>query len=126
MEKIIAYCGLQCQNCDAYVATQSGDRAALEQVAAKWREQFNAPQITADGIVCDGCLAGADGQRVAYYCSICAIRACAIERDLANCAHCADYVHNDALCEKLAGFLAHSPEARATLDAIRSDLRAQM
>ena len=126
MEKIIAYCGLQCQKCDAYVATQSGDPAALEQVAAKWREQFNSPEITADGIVCDGCLATENGGRVAYYCTVCAIRACAIERGMTNCAHCADYVHNDALCDKLAGFLEHSPEARAMLDGIRSGLRAQM
>ena len=126
MQKIIAYCGLQCSKCDAYVATQSGDRAALEQVAAKWCEQFNAPEITADGIICDGCLNTADGGRVAYYCTICAIRACAVERGLANCAHCADYVHNDALCDKLEGFLAHSPEAKARLDGIRSSLRTQM
>ena len=126
MERITAYCGLACSQCDAYVATQSGDRAALERVAAKWREQFNSPEITADGIVCDGCLTTVGGGRVAYYCTLCAIRACAIEKGLANCAHCADYVHQDVLCEKLEGFLAHSPEAKATLDGIRSDLRTQM
>ena len=126
MEKIIAYCGLDCAKCDAYVATQSGDRAALERVAAKWREQFSAPEVTADSIICDGCPAGDNGNRVAYYCTVCAIRACAIERGHANCAHCADYVHKDAVCEKLKGFLEHSPEAKATLDGIRSNLRAEM
>ena len=105
MAKIVAYCGLDCANCDAYVATQSGDRAALEQVAAKWREQFSAPEMTADSIICDGCLASDNGHRVAHYCTVCAIRACAIGREVANCAHCADYLHKDALCEKLKGFL---------------------
>jgi hypothetical protein len=123
---MIAYCGLDCAKCDAYVATQSGDRAALEQVAAKWREQFSAPEMTADSILCDGCPASDNGGRLAHYCSLCAIRACAIERGLANCAHCADYVHKDAICEKLNTILAHSPEARTTLDGIRSNLRAQM
>jgi hypothetical protein len=126
MEKIIAHCGLDCAKCDAYVATQSGERAALERVAAKWREQFSAPEMTADSIICDGCLAGDNGHRVAHYCTVCAIRACAMERGHANCAHCADYMHKDALCEKLKGFLENSPEARATLDGIREGLRAQM
>jgi len=27
MDKIIAYCGLVCSDCPAYIATQAGDRA---------------------------------------------------------------------------------------------------
>ena len=30
MDKIVAYCGLECTGCPAYVATQADDRAALE------------------------------------------------------------------------------------------------
>lgn len=48
MDKMIAYCGLVCTNCPAYVATQADDRDALEKVAAQWREQFNSPEITND------------------------------------------------------------------------------
>ena len=113
MERIIAYCGLNCTECKAYLATQTNDPAALEHVAAEWREAFNAPGITAESIVCDGCLATIDGRR-AGYCSMCEIRACAVERDVANCAYCADYA-----CAKLEGFLAHAPAARDTLEQLR-------
>lgn len=113
MNEMIAYCGLNCAKCPAYVATKSGDPAALERVAAEWRAAFNAPEITAASIVCDGCLATIDG-RLSGYCGTCAIRACAIERGVVNCAACAEYG-----CEKLEGFLTHAPEARTTLERLR-------
>jgi hypothetical protein len=115
MDKIIAYCGIVCTEYPAYIATQADDRGALEEVAAQWREQFNAPEITADSIVCDGCLAS-DG-RLSGYCSTCEIRACGVKSGVVNCAHCSDYV-----CEKLEGFFAHASEARKILDDIRHGL----
>ena len=114
MDKIIAYCGLNCAECPAYLATQSGDPAALERVVAEWRVAFNAPDMTAESIICDGCLV-TDGGRLAGYCSMCEIRTCAIERAVANCAFCADYG-----CAKLEGFLAQAPAARETLEQLRA------
>jgi hypothetical protein len=118
MEKMIAYCGLICTDCPAYVATQADDREALEQVAAQWREQFNQPDITADAVICDGCLGAG---RLSGYCSICEIRACAVERlgllPPVNCAHCDDYA-----CQKLESFLEQVSEARAVLDRVKSGL----
>jgi hypothetical protein len=116
MNRIIAYCGLVCTDCPAYMATQADDRTALERVAAQWREQFNAPDITAESIVCDGCLGG-DGGRLSGYCSVCEIRACGMARGVVNCAHCADYA-----CEKLEGLFGMVPQARAVLDGVRAGL----
>jgi len=115
MDKIIAYCGLVCSNCPAYIATQADDRAALEQVAAQWREQFNAPDITAEFVICDGCLT--DEGRKCGHCFECQIRACGMERGVLNCAYCDDYG-----CDKIEGFFSFAPDARATLDAIRQGL----
>ncbi|MDY7041501.1 MAG: DUF3795 domain-containing protein [Chloroflexota bacterium] len=115
MDKIIAYCGLVCTDCPAYIATQANDRAALEQVAAQWREQWNAPEITTESAICDGCLG--TGGRHCSHCAECDIRACGVERGVANCGHCADYA-----CEKLEGFFGFAPGARAVLDGIRRSL----
>lgn len=115
MDKIIAYCGLVCTDCPAYIATQADDREALERTAAQWREAFNSPEITADSIICDGCLA--TGARLASYCSVCELRACAMGRGVVNCAHCSDYA-----CEKLKGFHGPASEAWAVLDGIRQSL----
>jgi len=117
MDKIIAYCGLVCSECPAYISTQADDRAALEQVAAQWREEYNAPDITVESVICDGCL-GTDGHKCAH-CSDCEIRACAMERGVVNCAHCDKYI-----CEKLEGFFGFAADARVTLDAIHAGLAA--
>ncbi len=115
MSKIIAYCGLVCSECPAYIATQADDRAALERVAAQWREEYNAPDITVESVICDGCL-GADGRHCGHWYE-CEIRICGMERGVVNCAHCADYA-----CEKLERFFGFVPHLRAALDEIRQSL----
>ena len=112
MNRIIAHCGLVCTECPAYVATQADDRAALERVVAQWREEFNAPNITVEAIVCDGCWT--DGRKCSH-CYECKIRACAMERTVANCAHCSDYA-----CDLLDEFFGVVPHAKATLDGVRA------
>jgi hypothetical protein len=114
MNRIVAVCGLICTDCPAYVATQADDRAALERVAAEWRQAYNAPNITVESVICDGCL---DGGRKCGHCAECDIRACGIARGVANCAHCSDYG-----CEKLQRFFGFAPQARATLDEIHRSL----
>jgi hypothetical protein len=111
MTAMIAACGLDCAQCEAYIATQANDRLALERVAAKWSKEFNSPGLTANNIKCDGCLTA--GRKIGH-CSECQIRLCVIERGLPNCASCPDYA-----CEGLAGFLQNVPQARANLDALR-------
>jgi hypothetical protein len=116
MNQLIAFCGLDCAKCEAYIATQANDEAAKERVAAKWRVEYNAPDTTVASVTCDGCVA-VNG-RLGGYCPHCPIRACGVGRGLANCAHCADY----ATCDKLLGFFKSVPDARVTLDGIRSAL----
>lgn len=115
MEQMIAYCGLTCTDCPAYLATRADDRAELERVAAMWREEYNAPDITAESVICDGCLA--DSERKCGHWHECEIRACAMALNVANCAHCADYG-----CDKIEGFFGFVPDARATLDRVRAGL----
>lgn len=117
MDKMIAYCGLVCTDCEAYIATQANDLAALERMAARAREQFNNPDITIKSAMCDGCLSGSE--RLCGYCFECQVCACGRERNMINCAHCSDYA-----CEKLEGFFGMAPHARATLDGIRASLAA--
>jgi hypothetical protein len=117
MDKIIAYCGLVCTDCPAYIATQADDRAALERVAAQWREEFNAPNISVESVICDGCLT--DEGRKCGHCFECEVRSCGMEQDVANCAYCDKYV-----CDKLEAFLGFVPDARVTLGNIRAGLVA--
>jgi len=115
MDKMIAYCGLVCTDCPAYIATQANDSDALEGVAAQWREAYNAPDITVESVVCDGCVT--DGGRKCGHWFECEIRACAMERKVANCAYCGEYA-----CDKLEGFFGMAPDACTTLDSIHAGL----
>ncbi len=116
MARLIAFCGLDCGLCEGYIATQANDQAAKERVAAKWQKEYNAPNMTAADVTCDGCIT-TDGC-LGSYCPHCPIRACGRTRGITNCAYCVDY----AGCDKLAGVLAQVPAARETLEAIRRTL----
>ncbi len=113
METMIAFCGIVCTECDGYKATQANDEAWLERLAERARKEFGAVNATAAGSRCDGCLS--PSSRKCSYCAECAVRACGVQRQVANCAACPDYA-----CEKLTSFLAMVPSARAVLDGLRS------
>ena len=113
MDKMIAFCGINCAECEAYLATQSGDQAWIERIAASSREQYHDPNITAATVACDGCQAATD--RHCGYCAECGIRACGQERGLANCAYCQDYES----CQRLADFFQMAPAVKANLEEIR-------
>jgi hypothetical protein len=117
MDRIIAYCGLVCTDCPAYIATQANDWAALERVAAQWREEFNAPNLTAETVLCGGCLTDV-GHKFGH-CLECKIRACAMERTVLNCAYCQDYA-----CDTLQEFFGFVPDARTLLDGLRGGIGA--
>jgi len=52
MEKMIAYCGLDCSGCPTFLATQNDDDAAREKIySMKFGFNFKPEEIN-----CDGCL----------------------------------------------------------------------
>ena len=116
MERLVAFCGLFCNECPAYIATQADDQEAKDRLLAEWRVAFNTPDMPLDAVTCDGC-ATASGRRGGY-CHDCAVRACGVAHGVANCAHCTDY----STCETLNQFVAGIPQARAVLEEIRLSL----
>jgi hypothetical protein len=111
MDKIIAYCGIVCSECPAYLATQKDDNAARKKVAETWAKQYNMPMKPED-INCDGCTT--EGKRHVGYCSVCEIRRCGKDKLVVNCAYCDDYA-----CDKLTKFFANAPHAKASLEKLR-------
>jgi hypothetical protein len=112
MENIIAYCGLTCSECAAYIATQNDDEQALKDVAEKWSGEHGA-NISSEDCRCNGCVAPEAPWM--SHCYECKIRACGMERKLVNCAGCADYA-----CDRLTEFFDVVPAAKETLDTIRN------
>jgi hypothetical protein len=114
MGKVIAYCGIVCSECGAFIATQNDDDAKRKETAEQWSKQFGHPMKPED-INCDGCLS--ESGRLVGHCNICEIRKCGQERGVVNCAYCGDYA-----CDKLEKFFQMAPMFRATLDEIRKGL----
>jgi hypothetical protein len=110
---MIAYCGINCSECPAYIATQKNDNEARKKVAEEWQKAFN-PNIKPEDINCDGCTS--NSARLFNYCKECKIRLCGIEKKVENCAYCNEYT-----CEKLAKFFEMAPKVKETLDNIRKD-----
>ena len=54
MKKYIAYCGLDCENCGARIATINDDDALRQEVAKEW-SRLNGVEITPEMINCVGC-----------------------------------------------------------------------
>lgn len=113
-EILIARCGINCAECEAYKATISDDNDARAEVAKKWAEAYN-PNIKPEDINCHGC--SSVGKLVFSYCNECKIRACASSKELENCAHCDDYI-----CDILQEWFTQAPALKEGLDKIRAEL----
>ena len=106
MRKYIAYCGLDCETCEARLATIHNDHAQREKVAKLWSE-LNGVEITPEMINCEGCRM--DGAKTPYCESLCPIRQCALSRGVQTCADCIEM----SGCEKLAVITKNNTDAFA-------------
>ena len=109
MREMIAYCGLDCEQCDAYLATIHDDQELREKTAALWARLNNAP-ILPQHINFRGCRG--DGIKTVYCTNLCAIRRCALERGAATCGECPEVDQ----CGRVGAIFAHRPDARKNLE----------
>ena len=113
MKDYIAICGLDCETCEARLATVNEDDALRRKVAALWSE-LNGVEITPEMIRCSGCRI--EGAKTPYCESLCPIRQCALGKKLATCGSCAAM---DS-CETLGRILGNNAAVRGNLEAWRA------
>ena len=87
MKKLIAFCGLDCEACEARLATINNDDGLRLKVAKHWSE-LNSVEITPEMINCLGCRT--EGVKTPYCESMCPIRQCAMGRNHETCGDCGE------------------------------------
>jgi len=108
MKQLISCCGIDCENCDARIATVANDSELKEKTAQKWRVMYNAPDITAESIYCMGCRT--DGAKIEH-CNDCEIRKCAYGKNFNTCGDCKELDN----CQIVGAVLQHVPGAKENL-----------
>lgn len=108
MRPNIAYCGLDCEQCDAYIATLHDDQALREKTARLWAELNHAP-ILPEHINCQGCRA--DGAKTVFCEQLCAVRRCARQRGVDTCGDCPEMES----CPTVGAIFANAPQAKKNL-----------
>jgi hypothetical protein len=115
LKKMIAVCGLDCNECGAFLATKENDDQKRAKVAQEWSKLFKV-EISPEDINCDGCQS--DEGRLFNYCNVCEIRKCGKEKGIMNCGYCDVYP-----CGKLNFIFNKAPDAKKRLDEINSSFR---
>ena len=108
MRDMIAYCGLDCEKCAAYLATINDDQALREKTAKLWAELNHAP-ILPEHINCQGCRV--EGIKTVFCENLCGIRQCALKKDVTTCGDCPDMKG----CQLVGTIISNDPEALKNL-----------
>ena len=91
-KKLAAVCGLYCQACSLFIATQE-DPERLKGIAARY-------QVSEEAARCCGCRSEKRGP----YCTVCTMCVCAARRGIDFCIECAEYP-----CDDLRRFQSERP-----------------
>ena len=83
--KLIGCCGLNCETCDARIATLTNDNTLREKTAELWTK-LNGVTITPKMINCVGCRI--EGAKSSFCDKLCRVRNCVREKGPDTCADC--------------------------------------
>ena len=101
---MVAYCCLECDKCEVYIATKNNDDELRAKVAKQWK-------MDAEKLYCDGC----KSENALFNCDV---KKCAVARGLPTCAHCDEFPS----CDK--DIWTKSPEIKKKTEEMRSRLRS--
>jgi len=108
LRKSIGCCGLDCEKCDAFIATKNNDDELREKTAKLWTE-LNGVEIKKEDINCEGCRF--DGKKTFFCSNLCEIRKCALGKSFDTCAKCKEYEK----CDKLKAIADNNEDAFKTI-----------
>ncbi len=108
VKELLGCCGLDCEKCDARLATINNDDGLRRKTAELW-SKLNNVEITPEMINCTGCRL--DGVKTPFCGFICPIRKCVMGKGLATCADCKDVYE----CATLGTIRENNPDVMGNL-----------
>lgn len=115
-QKRISMCGMDCSECQAFIATNLNDDIKRQETAENWSEMFGE-EFHAGDINCDGCIS--DSGRLITFGRVCEVRSCGLVHEVENCGHCEKYS-----CRKLNEFFPRiKPGSKDNLDGINLSIK---
>ena len=108
MNRYIAYCGLDCEACEARLATVNKDEKLRIETAKKW-SKLNGADISPEMINCTGCRI--EGAKTPYCDSMCPIRQCGLSKGFETCGDCGELEN----CGKLGMIIRNNPDVLRNL-----------
>ncbi|MDD5090230.1 MAG: DUF3795 domain-containing protein [Candidatus Wallbacteria bacterium] len=108
-----SYCGLECETCEAFLATKKNDNTLRSETANKWSAQFHA-DIRPEHINCKG-----NGRKFSHW-NECKIRQCNQSKKLENCGCCDQYP-----CKDISFAVDNVPPAKEYIEQVRKSRAAR-
>ena len=110
---MIAYCGLNCAKCPAYIATQADDDRMRADCAQFFNQKYKM-NVKPESVNCDGCRS----DRTLYFCTTCNVRKCAREKKLDSCALCSDFI-----CSKVEELMRMDKNIKKSVEALKRSVK---
>ena len=111
MNQLIGCCGLDCEACDARIATITNNNALREKTAVLWTK-LNGVTITPEMIDCTGCRI--EGAKTPFCDKLCPVHNCVREKGLDTCAQMDG-------CPTLGQIAVNSPFVLENLKQLKQD-----
>ena len=112
--KFIGCCGLDCEKCDARIATITNDDVLRQKTAVLWTK-LNGVLITPESINCTGCRV--EGAKTPFCDKLCPVHNCVREKGLDTCADCKKMDE----CSTLDSIAKNSPFVLENLKRLQKD-----
>lgn len=109
MDKLIGCCGIDCEKCDARIATVHNDDGLRRRTAEKWCMLNGTDIIKPEHINCMGCMS--DGPKTVFCTMMCEVRRCCLEKGFRTCAKCGMKKE----CKPLSVFISTHDDAYARI-----------
>ena len=116
-EMLSGYCGLDCSQCQVYIAAKNNDPELKRRTAEEWSilyREYLFNELTEEDIQCRGCKSR---NSVCFVGSrTCPIRSCSYKKHYETCAECDTF----EACDMLQGFFSMNRAAKDNLLMMRN------